>query len=279
MLYLTEEEYRLLGGQHIVTNADLFVYQLQFDGLLFPNSKMIPVYYAEHGMYTAELKLAMTQYVDFQINNAGVLSKIPKQRVAVGTTGIAYGPSYGDNYGQSKYFFPPILRQTLKGTNLLSYNYGMSVMNGKPLKMFGTPWATVTPFVDGSNPQAIVTSPAKYNETTFDIQEVFDEVPTLQCEIFRANNSKVGDTMIAATDTIYTSLGTCRIQYEDIMSTEQTRGYSILPGIFSDKMPTIIQVNDMIRIESPAGPIERVIEEIHTFFDANVIHHHRVLLS
>lgn len=279
MLYCTAEEYKMLGGQYDVTNADLFIQQLGFDGLLFPNSRMINQYYQEHGTYTAEVKLAMVQYTDYQITNNGVLSKVPKQRAIVGTTGVAYGPSYGENFGNSKYYFPPLLRTTLKGTNLLSPNYTMSVMNGKPLKLWGTPWAAVNPLVAGTESSNTVTPYQQYNVTTFAIEDVFEDIPTLPCEVYRAIADNVADTMIEKIDVRYESLGTCRIQYEDLTSTEQTRGYSIVPGKFNDGTPTIIKINDMIKVQTPTGPIERVVEEIHSFFESNSIHHHRILLS
>lgn len=271
--YLTKEEYQLLGGKYDIEDIDLYIFQLEFDSIVHPNTYMITNYFNDKGHYTVELKMAMKIFVDYLIENKGVLSHIPKARVMVGTTGIAYGEKFGESWGQLKWMVPVEMKLILKKTNLLS----TTGWNGKG-KMVGTPWAKVSPSLvpkEGST-SAVFDS---YGGTTFPLEEAFSEVPTHKCELYRNQQVVTPGTIIQSDTSEQKLLGTCTIQYEDIQSTEQTRGYSIFPGVMDDGTPMDIQINDMVIVKTPTGDVTRVVEENHFFFESGTIHHIRVLLS
>ncbi len=278
-MYLTPEEYIMLGGIHEeLTPADIMIYQLQFDGMLEPNTAMIPVYFAKHGAYPFELKLAMTQYIDYLLENKAILNSFPNTKVMVGTTGLANGETMQRRWGDPDLMVSPLVRNTLRPTNLINPGYMSSVLRGCPLVMRGTPWAMVDPLFSSGEGVTNTTIQA-YAKKSFDVNEALKKVPTLRATFFRTEVVMVPGTSIASDKHTSTILGYCRIHYEDVGSTEQTRGYCIVPPKFHSGEEVRLQPNDMVEVETPLGNQSRVVEEVHAYFESDIVHHYRVMLS
>lgn len=270
-MWLTPQEYTLLGGSLNLTEMDMFKYQRMFEGALHPNTYMVEDFATcNDGSYPLEIKLAMTSFINHMSQNNDVLFGLPLGGVTVGTTSIDYNNDMLGNYGNMKYIITPEVKMILKRTNVLN-----PLATYKRMKFRGIVGAFATPHDN----EALVSAVESTQASLPTLETIYRNLPKRMVEFSRPKDSLDSFVEIEE-EKEYEIVGSCLCTYEEVQSSDNTYGYVIAPPTFPHGEKLTVESDWKMNIEVSDTEIKSYdVGGFHTYMNMDELHHTRITLQ
>jgi hypothetical protein len=257
--FITIDQYQDLGGQNKLSEQELQKYNVMFASLIRTNLFMLSPFYKEYGDYPLEIKMAMVEYIDFQIAKAQVDPNISSS--SVGSTSVSYNDhNDAKYYGDLRFQIPIAVKQILLPTNILT-----PYPSSKRQPLLATPYHPVSPLKEQDN------------VPLHNASSLIESMPHIEVTLYKelVDGKNVNEDEIEVRPTSkYQELGTVKGWVKDTFFTDDHFAWFIIEPYLPDGSPIDLNRSDLVTYEIDGIKFKRVVQKVNREISHNGKTHH-----